>query len=174
MIFRKGSKPVKMPVYVPADVTTRLDQYFQDKTRFLSARGIAWTKKTLSTRFTDASKVVYGPDYDGPSITSHILRHAYASASFIKLSKLFHAGIITEEPLLVVQELLAHASYQTTWGTYIHMFAKDGDDREEDADLFDIDGVVDVLAVMQIKQFADNRRMNEGPPEGPECFLPLQ
>jgi integrase len=126
-IYGKGKR--LRNVYVPSALADELDTYFSTHKLFMRANGKAWNDRTLSTAFCKAKKAVGFP------ITAHTLRHAYGSWALFRAKRLFEEKKLHATPLLVVQELLGHASYEITARTYLHIFA-----AGDDGDLEDIGG----------------------------------
>jgi integrase len=147
MIKRKGG--VIAPIYFPAALADALDAYFTINSYFLNESGKPWSLKTLSDRFTAARKVVQPADYNGPKMSAHMLRHGYASAAFEQFSELRQAGVVAIDPIFVVQNLLGHASDDTTWNTYIHMFPME-ELTDEDRNHFNLGSLTDLLAATEL------------------------
>jgi integrase len=113
-------------VYVPSALADKLDAYRAQHKLLLRENGKPWTERALSAAFLKAKRAIGAP------ITAHVLRHAYGSWALFRAKRLFEEGKLAATPVLIVQELLGHASYETTARTYLHIFAAgDGKDLED-------------------------------------------
>jgi integrase len=126
-------------IYVPPDLAQRLDIYLSLHGRFLRADGSPWTTDALSAAFRDASALT------GVHITAHMFRHSYGSWAFYRAKRLFEQGKLRAEPLLIVQVLLGHASWETTANIYCNIFAPDVDGSFEDIGGCPIETLIDAM-----------------------------
>ena len=154
LIVGKGGK--ERYVYAPSDLADSLDALAASNGLFMRANGRPWTERTLSEALTDTARLVGATD--SLRISAHILRHAYASWAYQRMKRLFLDSKLDAEPLLVLQELLGHASYETTWNTYVNLFRFDGEDNAEN---FSIGPIAALLEVMETSGFSNARRIGD-------------
>jgi integrase len=132
-------------VYVPSALADELDAYFAVHKLFMRANGKPWNERSLSAAFCKAKVIVNAP------ITAHILRHAYGSWSLFRAKRLFEEKKLNATPVLVVQELLGHASYETTAQTYLHIFAAGDNEDLEDLGGGPLEALIEVMEPERLK-----------------------
>ncbi len=149
-VLRKGNR--EGDIYIPAGLGARIHAYLaENKNCFVDERGAEWAERTLEDRFLVASRAVGAEGENDEGIGAHTLRHAYASWAYQKLQQLVRAGKIDCDPILIVQELMGHASYKTTLETYIHLFKRDNESCPEDFFPGPIDDLINVMEVVRRK-----------------------